>query len=904
MKILYLEDNPVDFELTERELKNAMPGLIVKHAKTISEANLILEKDRDFDLALLDLNLPDGSGIELLVTIRNERLPIAVAILTGSGNEEGAIAALKAGADDYITKKSGYLERLPEMINLLVQNFKDHYVSESRTLKVLYVEWHETDIDLTKRYFKNYAPYIQLDTINSSTGILDMLPETPSWECPYDVLLIDYKLPGLNAIDIIKIIKQERKLPIPIVLVTGHGSEEIAVKALKLGADEYLVKNEGYLFRLPSLLVGAYRKFEIERRQKALIESEAKYKLLADNSGDVIFTLDMGMHYTYVSPAVKALRGFEVEEVMNQKITEVLTKSSIKKVMILFKRLMPEKDKEITTDLKPVTLELEMIKKGGGTVWAEVKITFIKENNKLVGLLGVTRDISIRKKVMDELKVLSLAIEQSPASVIIANTKGEIEYVNPKFTKVSGYSVEEALGQTPDMLRSGVIPGQTYEELIQTIGSGNEWSGELLNKRKDGSLFWENVSISPVRNNDGKITHFISISEDITEKKKYVEELIEARDKAQESDRLKSAFLATMSHELRTPLNAIIGFSDLANMAMDKEEIVEICKVVNRSGNHLLNIIEDIFEISLLQTKKSKVLPEEFDLLDFMALIIDFAKTEQIKRNKQNISLKIPKEGELENIRIYSDKTKVYQVLINLVKNAIEYTDSGSVEVGYKILNNDITLFVKDTGVGIPVDKLDVIFEKFRQVDDTYTRRHGGVGLGLAICSEIAKLLNGKIWVETKEEQGSTFFFMLPGVIVLKNPDKANKGKTTDKRQYEGKTILIVEDVESNFLLLQNYLNNSGVRIIWAKSGEESVETCRGNDKIDLVLMDIRLPGIDGYEAINQIKTINPKQKIIVQTALALKEDRDRAQNENCDDYITKPIRFNEFTDVLSKHLS
>jgi PAS domain S-box-containing protein len=903
MKILYLEDNKIDADLTRMELKKAIPESVIEVAETIAIAKILLKKNSGYDLALLDLNLPDGNGVEILNEIREKNIPAAVIILTSSGNEEAAIAALKAGADDYLPKNQGYLEKLPILINIAIDNFRKNYKRLSRPLKVLYVEWHKADVDLTERHMKDYAPFIHLDSVFSSDEALNLLPNSPTLIYPYDVLLMDYRLPGLNALDTIKIIRQERKLTIPIVLVSGHGNEEIAVQALKLGADEYIVKRENYLFRLPSIILSAFQKHELENKQLELSESESKYRLLADNSADVIFILNLEMKYTYVSPAVKTLRGFDVDEVMKQDIPQVLAPDSVKKALFMISKMLPPKNQPISHQIDPIVLELEMKKKDGSTVWTEVKISLITENNFPVGILGVTRDISKRKKATDELKVLSRAIEQSPASVVITDINGDIKYVNPKFTEVTGYAFDEVIGKNPRVLKSGDQPAEVYTALWKTISSGNEWFGEFLNKRKDGTLFWENASISPVKNEDGKVTHFIAVKEDITEKKKYIEELIDARDKAQESDRLKSAFLATMSHELRTPLNAVIGFSDLINDSMDKAEIIEISKVINKSGHHLLSIIEDIFEISLLQTKKTTLNVEEFRLSELILMVENFAQKELIKENRKNLSLRVQSDESNLELKIHTDMSKIFQVLNNLIKNAIEFTEAGSIEIGYAISGKDITFFVKDTGIGIPKNKLGVIFELFRQVDDSFTRKHGGVGIGLTICSELAKLLNGKLWVESKEGFGSTFYFKVPGVIDTGEQKQEIEKDKRSNIMLSGKTILIVEDVESNYLLLKNYILLTGAKTLWAKTGEESVELCRKNPSIDLVLMDILLPGIDGYEATNRIKEIRPGLKIIIQTALAMKDDRDRAAVENCDDYITKPIRMDDFIELLNKYL-
>jgi len=903
IRILYLEDNMFDIDLTQLEIKKSIPDSTVVIAKTIKEANKHLADNPDFQVAILDLNLPDGNGIDMLIEIRRQKLPIAVIILTGSGNEESATAALKAGADDYLTKTEGYLKKLPDIIVLAIKNFRKNLEKSFKPLNVLYVEWNKPDIEFTLRHFQKYAPHFQLVNISTANEALNLLPKNDTENCSFDLLLMDYRLPGLNAIEVIKIIRQERKLRIPIVLVTGHGNETVAVQALKLGANEYLVKRENYLFRLPSLLTSAHQRYELEKQQITLGESESKYRLLADNSSDVIFILDLDLNYKYVSPSVKQLRGYEVEEVLKQNLSEVLTPESFNNAIQLISSVSPLLNEEHYKEIEPRIIELEMVKKDGSTVWTELKVAVLAdENNVPIGFQGAARDISKRKEALDDLRKKSQAIDQSPVSVIITNTAGNIEYVNPFFTKVSGYSINEVYGKNPRILKGDISPSEMYTDLWKKITTGNIWTGELQNKKKDGTLYWESASISPIVNKAGNITHYVAVKEDITSKKKYEQELIIARDQALESNRLKSAFLATMSHELRTPLNAIIGFSDLINEELSKADILKFAKTINTSGNHLLSIIEDIFTISLLQTKQSKVVLQEFKLSTFYEELIQYTITEQQTKKKLNLNLLFDDSLYHSKCVISTDKTKLFQVLINFIKNALKYTDQGEIEIGQSINNEDITFYVKDTGIGIPADQMEVIFEHFRQLDDSNTRIHDGVGLGLAICSEIQQLLKGKIHVESELGSGSTFFFTLNNVI-QKNGNSKKELVPTKTPNLIGKIILVVEDEEINYQLLKTYIKKTNATVIWAKSGEESVEICNTNSDMDLVLMDIRMPGIDGFEATRQIKKRNNKLTIIAQTAYALANDRQKALNAGCDDYISKPIKLSVLFDLFSKYI-
>ncbi len=903
LKILYLEDNKFDIELTQIALLKAFPDCKIDTMRSVIECKNHITETSDYDVAILDLNLPDGNGVDALVHIRQLELEIVVIILTGSGNEEAAIAALKAGANDYVPKKIGYLNNLPDVVKNAIENFKVNLANKAQIIHVLYIEWNKHDIDLTERHMRRYAPQIQIESVKAPDEALHILDNYNSSKPAHDVLLIDYRLQHMNALEVIKIIRQEKKLPIPIVLVTGYGNEDIAVQSLKMGADEYIVKRENYLFRLPSLLVSVKQKYELRKNQKELEESEAKYRLLAENSSDIIFVLDLNYNYVYLSPSGQRLRGFKAEDVKNNNFSEFLTPESNQKIKNEIERLKALFNSKKIYKAEPRIFEIEMYKSDGSIFWAEVKFSVMFDDNKLpIGFQGVTRDITARRKATEELRKVSRAIEQSNASVVITDLDGFIEYVNPKFVEISGYSLEEVKEKKLNILKSGEMPDELYNDLWGTIKSGKSWKGELLNRRKNGQRYWENVSISSIKDNNGIATHLLAIKEDITEKKKFEEELIVARNQAEESNRLKSAFLATMSHELRTPLNAIIGFSDIADENMEKERLISFFKTINTSGKHLLTIIEDIFSLSLLQSGESKVIIEDIKLSDFIMSIIQYANIELERRNKKNLHLKYADEILQSDVEIRTDKTKLLQILINFLKNAVEYTENGEIEIGVLQAENEFIFFVRDTGIGIPEDKISLIFERFRQLDDTFTRTHGGVGLGLSIVSEAAKLLNGKLSVKSEPNKGSVFYFTLENVEVKKTGSNINHTKSVIFPDLTSKTILIAEDVETNYLLLYNILKKTNATILWAKTGEQAIEICRDNRTIDLIFMDIRMPGLNGYETADEIKKIM-SVPIIAQTAFAFPSDEELAKASSCDDYLAKPILMSDLDRLLRKYL-
>jgi PAS domain S-box-containing protein len=365
-----------------------------------------------------------------------------------------------------------------------------------------------------------------------------------------------------------------------------------------------------------------------------------------------------------------------------------------------------------------------------------------------------------RREADSRLLRLNKAIEQSPVSIVITDVNGNLEYVNPKYTDLTGYSFKEVLGKNPRILQSGETTDEMYQQMWKTIISGKEWHGEFLNKKKSGELFWENAIISPVVSKGGEITHFVGVKEDITEKKRMIDKLVEAKERAEESDKLKSSFLHNVSHEIRTPMNAIIGFADLLKEPdLDKEEIKKYSDIIINSSNQLLSIITDIVNVAEIESGHEKINEKETDLISICTQLKDQFL---LKAKRQNVSLhlinSIPKEESL----IFTDETKLIQVLANLLSNAIKFTKDGTVEFGCSVNHQFVEFYVRDTGIGIAPEKQKDIFKRFVQLDIKENRQYEGSGLGLAISKNYVELLGGSIWLKSSLGQGSTFYFTIP----------------------------------------------------------------------------------------------------------------------------------------------
>lgn len=552
----------------------------------------------------------------------------------------------------------------------------------------------------------------------------------------------------------------------------------------------------------------------------------------------------------------------------------------------------------------------------------ELNLTNDPNNPKYLSVSGIisedgkqcmvtTHDISQIKKAeqitkvnQEKIRHLSRAVEQSPVSIMITNTNGKIEYVNPTFIASTGYTTEEIIGQNPRFLMSGHTSKDEYKNLWKTISQGNDWRGEFYNKKKDGTLYWESSSISPIVNEEGVTTHFVAINEDITQRKRVEKDLNNAKFQAEESDRLKLAFLANMSHEIRTPMNGILGFTELLKdpELTDKKQQKYI-NIIEKCGKRMLNIINDIIRISKVESGQLEVSFSETNINELLESLNNFFILET---SQKGIQLFYTSKLSIEESYILTDSEKLYAVLTNIIKNAIKFTNEGSIEFGCEKKGVNLEFFVKDSGIGIPKSQLQLIFERFRQANESVSRSHEGSGLGLAISKAYVELLGGTIWVESTEGNGSTFYFTIPFDMEFIPIEKNNVKKVVLENKAENKIldlkVLIVDDDAISKLLIAKALKPFSKEIIKVISGKEAIKTCRKNPDIDLVMMDINMPEMDGYEATKHIREFNKDLVIIAQTANALQRDREEAIKSGCTDYIAKPINFENLNILIQKY--
>lgn len=389
----------------------------------------------------------------------------------------------------------------------------------------------------------------------------------------------------------------------------------------------------------------------------------------------------------------------------------------------------------------------------------------------------------------------------------------------------------------------------------------------------------------------------------IIERQKYQEELIKAKEKAEESDKLKSAFLANMSHEIRTPMNGIIGFSELfIQDDISPEKRRSYANIVIESGKQLLTIVDDILDISKIEVGQITLYNQPVTVNDIITELFSFYSP---KAKDQNLSLFPYKDlSDVQSV-ILTDKQRLVQVLNNLLSNAFKFTNKGHISFGYAAKGDYLEFFVQDTGAGIPEHMHQLIFERFRQVEDHTIQRFRGTGLGLSISQKLVELLGGKIYLESEENVGTKFYFTIPytGTIKQEHPGNGQKELVTNPIT-ANKTILLAEDEEINFLFLFELLSKQEIKILHAQNGLEAVELCKKHLEIDLVLMDVKMPEMDGLQATREIRLTRPDLPIIIQSAYAMDSDREAAFLAGATGFVSKPINKNILCEQIQKLLN
>ncbi|WP_346863010.1 PAS domain S-box protein [uncultured Draconibacterium sp.] len=815
-------------------------------------------------------------------------------------------------------------------------------------------------------------------------------------------------------------------------------------------------------------------KLLIEAKNEAQ-ESEQKFTAFMNFMPGMAFIKDRNLNFIYVNQFMA--KNMDAANWVGKNTREVTHTPLLKEVI---------KDDEITFIQGRHKYEEQFPVNGRGPRDFLTHKFTIGEDKSLLG--GISIDITERKKLESRNTMLSKAIEASPASVVITDTEGNIQYVNPFFEDKTGYTLQEVIGKNPRILKSGKQSEEFYKNMWDTVLNGQIWRGEFHNKKKNGQLYWEKGSISPVTNGDGKIVQFIAIKEDITQQKKILAELNKAKEeaeknasevimqkeavifhnerleslfrisqlnpkstqelldyalneavnltaskigyiyfynettrqftlntwsrevmkeckvqnpetvydldstgcwgeavrqrkpviindysaenefkkgtpeghiklqrfltvpvfsdnqivavagvanksndyiqadirqlsllmdnvwkiserikliedlqiekeRAEESDKLKSAFLANMSHEIRTPMNGILGFTELLkDPNLSGEQQNEFISIIQKSGDRMLSTINDIIDISKIESGLVTLNMTLIDLKSFMTDILLFFEPETAKKK---LFLKFLNQNDFESPMLQTDPEKLNSIITNLIKNAIKFTFEGGISFGYTFSEDSIQFIIKDTGIGIPLKRQEAIFDRFVQADIADSRVFEGSGLGLSISRSYSEMLGGTIRLESEESLGTTFYVSIPTTKTKAAQSFNEEGVSEIGPSPQNLKILIADDDAVSVDLLKIFLKDYCQNFIVAENGEIAVEKVKEHGDIDLVLMDVKMPLMDGFDATKRIRAFNTDVKIIAQTAFVQEQDIVKALNVGCNNFISKPINKHKLLELV-----
>lgn len=898
--VLAIDDQQDNLITIKAVLKSLLPQTEVITATSGLEG-IKIAKEKNPSVILLDIVMPLMDGYETCRVLKSTKatsnIPI-VMITATSTDSNSKVKALELGADAFITKPIEPVELVAQLrVVLRTQEAEARLRAERNKLDEM-VKQRTNELESSRERYKTLhnnapLPFQSLDT----NGII--IEINPAWlqtlgykrdevigKWYGDFLHKDYVDAFVKNFPILK--KKGRVKNVPFKLRTKNGDY------IEIRLDGTSAYDSGGKFLQTYC---TYKNVtEEQKQQQKLEESEKKYRSFVEQFQGIAFLGYGDFSIDFFEGNVKNMTGYSEDDFIKKKINylEIVHPEDVSYFVDSVNRFMSSKQKSSSREYRIVT-------RNGDVRWIYESISKIKKGNR-TGVYGTLQDISELKRTESRLTesqkmakvgsfdwdtISNKAFWSDEVFSIFGLEKGK----QPGFYEFKTYIHPENRSKFSNEEIAKILNQPFYEVQYSII--------DQTTKEKKHIQVWGKSDL----NKNGEVVRTRGTIQDITKIKEAENKLKKAKEKAQESDRLKSAFLANMSHEIRTPMNGIMGFLDLLKTTdLNLSEREQYIDIIQASGNRLLNTINDIIEISKIEAGENIYNPESKNLIAVCKHFIDFFERET--RNK-NLNLVFENGLNCEEYQITTDFNKLESIISNLIKNAIKFTSSGEIKLGVKHKNNKILFHVSDTGMGIPANRIDAIFDRFIQANLSITRGYEGSGLGLSICKAYSKMLKGEIWVESTEDIGSTFFFTVTPEEGSKTVDKL---KTITKQSFNlhnSNTIIIAEDDDVSFLLMESYLKGQNLKILRAFDGTEVLDLLQKNDEVTAILMDIKMPNLDGLETTRLVRQLyGYKLPVIAQTAFALPHDRDLALESGCNDFITKPISKAKFVSILDKYLS
>lgn len=909
-RILVIEDDRGLNRLVQKILESE--GYATEGCHTGKEALEWMERE-EFDLLMAEYVLADMSAKELLMKIILLDRIVPFVIMTGYGDEQVAVDMMKMGARDYLVKGPDFLNFLPAKINKVVAGIRtEQKLFRSR------IALRESEQRLS-RILDSMDDLVMICNAEgrveyANRALKESLGEEITGRNCYAALYGFNKPCAWCRKDKKELRNGEIRLPhngrhyqwssTPIELAGGHTS--------RLN-----------IFRDVTDLIKA---------REEIRASEEKYRILTETSNNLIWQADRDLNITYLSPSVEKIFGYKPEELTGKNVTDILAGEEIKKL-----RTISEEITSSSGEPAVMNFEVTSANRPGKRIPMEVYArALFGDDGQIVGFQGTGCDITDRKKAekaeqinLDRLQSLLKITEMKSASafdILDATLEEAVRLTESKMGYICLYDEQkkeftlnswskDVMQQCTVMkkktryhLEKTGLWGEAVRQRRPVITNDYKAANPLKKGTPEGHVpmvrhmnlpvFWDDriVAVVGVANKETDYDEadvvLLQLLMDtvwkMKERKVQEEELKQAKKWSEQSYRLKTRFLANMSHELRTPLNAIMGFSALMKEARSQDEMLEFAGIIYQSGEKLLELIDNLFFLSAYESGNLEVNPVDFNAADLLREIAREQKLVREKEKEGRVSLFLDIPAEVEDAVMCQDLPKLRLVLVQLVKNGFIFTCEGYVKLSLERKDPETLLFrVEDTGIGIRPEKQEIIFEKFRQTDESNTRMFDGPGMGLYIARSLVEMMGGKINVESVPGEGSVFTVQLPVRY-----DQAGEEKVVAKSTsvQEKPTILVVDDEADNAAFLEILLRREGVDVEVAANGKEAVEKVRNGRRFHMVLMDLKMPVMDGLEATRRIKETHPDIPVIAQSAFVASEEKKEAREAGCDAFLIKPI--------------
>jgi PAS domain S-box-containing protein len=746
---------------------------------------------------------------------------------------------------------------------------------------ILLVEDEESHADLICRSFESASVPVSVTVVRNLHEVRSSISKSTP-----DLIIADFLLPDGKGIELIPADKE--KSPYPVIILTSHGDEKIAVEAMKAGAFDYIVKSEVTLDNMPRICERIMREWDhtIERRKAvdALSKSEEKYRNLVETAQDAIVCDINGIIVDWNKSAERVF-GYSKDEIIGKPVNVLLPNRYKNEHQVGFDRFTKTGEAGIIGK----TVEVSRLTKKGVEILIEMSLTYQKIENEQHFFTAIIRDITERRKSEQQLRKLSHAVKYSSTTIFITDIKGNIEYANPEFTRLTGYSIEEAIGKNPRFLQSNVTSPEVHKELWETITSGKEWQGEFCNKKKNGELYWESASISPVKNDKGEITNFIAVKKDITEHKKMEEVLLQ-------TEKLKALGVITsgVAHDFNNILAIVSGNAQLLQErhSDDKELAADRLSTIRKAASDGAEIVRRMRKFMAVEKDVSEFM--SVNIKDVIEQSVDFTMPRWMNMARAGgIKYDIDMKGVKEVPTIPGNPSELREVLINIINNALDVMpEGGTILICTWSNDKNVYTSISDTGTGMTEEVRKKIFDPFFT-----TKRAEGSGLGMSVSYGIIKSHGGNIDVESKDGAGSTFTLTFP--IDRENRQSKVSPEQTHEIRLKKLRILVIDDEEEICSILEESFSKDGHDVKSVISGTVAIKILKG-EEFDLVLCDLVMPDLSGHDVIEIVDKLDKKPKIGLITGWDEEIETKEKEKLKVDFIIKKPFVLSEITKQIN----